>query len=55
LHSFFIISAIGSFSLRAFRDLRDAREEVLAVFLFLKEGLSFGSADHHVVESSRRI
>jgi hypothetical protein len=39
----------------AFRDLRDARERVQAVFIFLKEGLSFGCPDHYVVEGSRRI
>jgi hypothetical protein len=31
------------------------RERVEAVFLFLKEDLSFGSTDHHVMEGSRRI
>jgi hypothetical protein len=38
-----------------FRDLSEARKKVLAVFVLPKDGLSFGSPDHHVVKGSRGI
>jgi hypothetical protein len=40
---------------RVLRDLSEAREEVLVVFILTKDGLSFGSPDYHVVQGSRGI